>query len=254
MSKKIEMVGQRFGRLIVIGEAATSNRERYWLCQCDCGNTKVIRGMNLRRQKTHSCGCIARETGAAKKLDLVGHRYGRLMVVAEADRGERYGVHWLCLCDCGSTTEVAATLLGRNTKSCGCLQREVSGDRLRGRIPANRRPIGDSAVTTVFANYRSSAKARGLEFALLKGECRLLMEQNCFYCGVEPQQLCRPNDYSSWLYNGLDRVDSSQGYLLDNVVPCCGTCNKAKLASSSGDFVLWVERTYLNLKKRGVIE
>lgn len=70
-----------------------------------------------------------------KAIDLTGHRCGRLTVIA---RGEDHvypsGKHhpqWRCTCDCGS----AVTVLGRSlrngdTRSCGCLNREKSAERL----------------------------------------------------------------------------------------------------------------------------
>ena len=62
MPKKIDLTGQRFGRLLVIREAG---RDRWgkvtWLCKCDCGNEIVVSGDNLRREHTQSCGCLSRE-------------------------------------------------------------------------------------------------------------------------------------------------------------------------------------------------
>lgn len=60
----IDLAGKRFGRLLVVKRA--SNRPNHgkamWLCQCDCGNTKIIVGTSLTRKKgTKSCGCIRKE-------------------------------------------------------------------------------------------------------------------------------------------------------------------------------------------------
>jgi hypothetical protein len=52
----------RFGRLIAIGRA-----DGHWLCQCDCGNQKVIQGSRLRGGQTKSCGCYNREVLSARK-------------------------------------------------------------------------------------------------------------------------------------------------------------------------------------------
>ena len=51
------MIGRRFGSLVVI-ERAPNNRwnKRMWLCQCDCGNTTIVGGNELRRGKTKTCG------------------------------------------------------------------------------------------------------------------------------------------------------------------------------------------------------
>lgn len=63
MPKKIEMIGQRFGRLLVIAEGEKSKSgEHKWICLCDCGNiTKPIKGSHLRGGNSQSCGCLQRE-------------------------------------------------------------------------------------------------------------------------------------------------------------------------------------------------
>ena len=59
--KRIEMAGKRFGRLIVLNEAYSSNAGIYWNCICGCGNKRSIRGTNLRKGETKSCGCLNKE-------------------------------------------------------------------------------------------------------------------------------------------------------------------------------------------------
>ena len=55
---KIDMVGKRIGKLIVLEEVGAWNSQIWWRCRCDCGNEKVISGATLRRGKTQSCGCV----------------------------------------------------------------------------------------------------------------------------------------------------------------------------------------------------
>lgn len=58
-------IGQRFGRLVVRnGLHVGKDRNRHWMCQCDCGRTVVCHGMNLKRGHTQSCGCLRREVSA----------------------------------------------------------------------------------------------------------------------------------------------------------------------------------------------
>lgn len=60
MPKKIEMVGHRFGRLVVIEEGYIDGTECAWVCECDCGNiTNPIRGKTLRNGRSKSCGCLS---------------------------------------------------------------------------------------------------------------------------------------------------------------------------------------------------
>lgn len=61
----IDLLGQRFGKLLVIqkGENKHSYKKNYWICQCDCGNiTPPIEGASLRKENgTRSCGCLMSE-------------------------------------------------------------------------------------------------------------------------------------------------------------------------------------------------
>ena len=63
MGKRIrEVIGQRFGRLVVTAPAIISpNGKTRWRCRCDCGKEKVVSQQALRQGKTTSCGCYQRE-------------------------------------------------------------------------------------------------------------------------------------------------------------------------------------------------
>jgi len=62
MSKAIDLTGKRYGRLTVIKQAGRAkNGNMRWLCRCDCGNSKVVDGYNLRSGQSESCGCLRKE-------------------------------------------------------------------------------------------------------------------------------------------------------------------------------------------------
>ena len=66
MRKLVDLTGQKFGRLTVIGRAKdyiTSKEHRtvMWLCKCDCGNKIIVQGNSLKSGNTKSCGCFLRE-------------------------------------------------------------------------------------------------------------------------------------------------------------------------------------------------
>ena len=54
MTKLIDITGQKFGRLTVLKYISYPK----WLCLCDCGKDKIIRGNDLKSGKTQSCGCL----------------------------------------------------------------------------------------------------------------------------------------------------------------------------------------------------
>jgi len=117
-------LGDRFGRWTVIacGEP-TQNGQKRWLCRCDCGTERLVLERSLKYGGSESCGCVTREKAAGnRKLDLQGLTFGKLTVLARADKkAPNGGVCWLCRCECGAECIVAGTLLktGRKT-SCGC--------------------------------------------------------------------------------------------------------------------------------------
>ena len=55
------LVGQRFGRLVVIKRLENQKHRVRWLCQCDCGNVTEKQGDALKSGKSRSCGCIRTE-------------------------------------------------------------------------------------------------------------------------------------------------------------------------------------------------
>ena len=60
--QKVDLVGRRFGRLLVVAPAPSTEKGiARWVCCCDCGNTVVVRGDKLRLQGTASCGCLRKD-------------------------------------------------------------------------------------------------------------------------------------------------------------------------------------------------
>jgi hypothetical protein len=64
------LVGQRFGRLLVTEPAPKphTRADRRWLCQCDCGKTKVVAHHQLLGGNCRSCGCLRSELSAARVI------------------------------------------------------------------------------------------------------------------------------------------------------------------------------------------
>lgn len=60
---RIPMIGQRFGRLLVLGQAESLHKRR-WRVRCDCGTEFVVIGQSLRQGATKSCGCLRAELNA----------------------------------------------------------------------------------------------------------------------------------------------------------------------------------------------
>lgn len=128
MPSKVNILGNRYGMLTVIGEAPHKGRRTAWYCKCDCGNVVSVATNHLRNNKTKSCGCTSLSHVNAK-ADLVGHRFGRLTVLR---RGVTQNSNrtWVCKCECGNLVTLPSNrLLSGGTKSCGCLLVDVTRER-----------------------------------------------------------------------------------------------------------------------------
>lgn len=126
-SRRLNLVGQSFGRLTVTAFAGKKKGRPSWACSCSCGGTIEARGDMLRAGATWCCGCEHRApTGPSPVLvNHEGRRFGMLTVIERDTIRSRPGIqYWRCMCDCGNGTVVyAGQLAGGKTKSCGCLRR-----------------------------------------------------------------------------------------------------------------------------------
>ena len=150
-----DLTNQVFGRWTVLGRAPNTpgRRGANWWCECSCNKHTImsVRGDQLTRHVSTSCGCYALEVkqitgkklaekysaeiGRNNKKDLVGQRFGYLTVLE--DTGERQAVGngttviWLCQCDCGNLTQVTAGhLVSNHTTSCGCRKRSIGEETI----------------------------------------------------------------------------------------------------------------------------
>ncbi len=58
MGKRLNLVGEKFNRFIVIDFSHVSGNRAYWKCICDCGEKTTVSSTHLRSGHTKSCGCL----------------------------------------------------------------------------------------------------------------------------------------------------------------------------------------------------
>lgn len=131
MSKIIDLTGQKFGKYTVLKRDETKPKGKtckvYWICQCDCGTIKSVRGDSLKSGAIISCGCEHKKRVSEKTtIDLTGQRFGLLVVVKKVNKPNQdskdRSAYWLCKCDCGGEIITSAhTLKIGKCNSCGCL-------------------------------------------------------------------------------------------------------------------------------------
>lgn len=219
----IDIAGKRFGKLKVI-EVHERTPSVRWRCQCDCGKSTVVDGTKLRQGITNSCGCLR-----SKLVNHAGSVFGRLTVL-KLDHIDKHG-YWLCRCSCGKELVIlASNFVKGNTRSCGCIRSE------------------DAGRNVVIRDYKKKAIDRGYQFDLTIDETEKLLLGKCVYCGAEPanQRAARVEGYE-FVYNGIDRIDNTKGYVKGNVVSCCRWCNIAKRERTVDAFKTWVLATAANV-------
>ena len=193
--------------------------------------------------------------------DLSGKKFGRLTVLKEGEphwskSGKSYYRAWVCRCDCGIEKSVIQNGLTSKrkdrTQSCGCLQRESVSERQMYVWLTD----SDRAVRRIFQHYASCSKRQNREFSISLDFFAQAIKSPCKYCGAKPGNLMVFKSASFYKqrtkveeYNGLDRVDNSKGYTLDNVVPCCAACNRAKRSMSVSEFSTWIHRLHQHMYK-----
>lgn len=171
-----------------------------------------------------------------KLMNLSGKRFGRLVVDSKGKlKYNKGGAWWKCNCDCGNIVEIASAHLRKgDTTSCGCYRREF-----------RRLQLGEASRNRLYYRYKKEAELRKVKFKLSIKQAILFFKGDCRYCGVKPTQVAHAeNMYGAYLYNGIDRKDNSIGYIINNCVSCCGTCNHMKHILGEEEFLEHIKRIY----------
>lgn len=188
-----------------------------------------------------------------KSTYSIGQLFGNLEVLEIIPSNEQ-GKHvkMNCLCHyCGKEKIMnGATIKRRN--SCGCKQRESSEWKHVG--PKNKPwqlDSGVSAKNNIEYQYKRSAKKRNLQYELTIEEFNELIIGACVYCGQSKTQTARGQGKTSgdFLYTGIDRIDSTLGYIKYNCVSCCWNCNDMKKNRNVEDFKRHITMIYNNFNK-----
>lgn len=123
------LIGQKFGRLLVIEKTdkRTPNRNIIWKCQCDCGEITEVPTSPLIQGRTCSCGCLDKERRHEKGThfkDISGQRFGNVIALEPTSmRSSQNAIIWRCICDCGNECYLNGSYLRMgDVSSCGCMK------------------------------------------------------------------------------------------------------------------------------------
>jgi len=171
------------------------------------------------------------EIADLKLSDFVGRRFDKLIVIRRKENSSR-GSRWECKCDCGNVVIYTAHhLLQKDCKSCGC----------------KRRTKYEEIPGSYFRNLRFGAKSRNLEYNLTPEFLwNLYLKQNrkCALSGVDItfDKNLNPKIHTA----SLDRINSSLGYVEENVQWVHKIVNQIKWDLSEDEFIKWISLIYHN--------
>lgn len=189
-----------------------------------------------------------KKSSGAPVADITGDRFGSLVIIRATNERKRGGVIYIARCDCGREIKVTKQHVERMTTHCGCKGVGKSRKPMPGTLgisDTNHGISGSAVMRSVFAQYRQSARKRGFRFDISRIDFLEMTQRNCHYCGAPPSNERKLGDLV-FVYNGIDRVDSLNGYSAANCVPCCKVCNIAKNAMPVDEFRDWVNSIYHN--------
>ena len=244
MSRKADLTGRIFGELEILED--TGKRDKYrgviWKARCNaCGTVVEKSARNFLSGGMKSCGC-------KNTLDLTKRQFEGIQILSKVTKRDKTrSVYWRVYCKvCKETSEIATANLVRRKqmKSCGCLR-------------GSKYKPGEAGKKNLLKSYKDGARRRNLEFSLTQEQFYTLTAQPCHYCGAEHSITTyktglateRAREYSAFQSNGIDRVDNSKGYTLENSVPCCKMCNTAKHHHTLEEFTNWITRAHAHLNK-----
>lgn len=122
MRRKIfeNLIGKKFGLLVVESFDERRKYRDYWRCKCFCGNYLSVTSYHLK--KMLSCGC------KKKSFLNVGDKFGMLTILGDFKHNKhKGGYQWLCKCDCGIEKYFYEYYLRSPAKNkcCGCMHRRL---------------------------------------------------------------------------------------------------------------------------------
>lgn len=138
MSRFIDLTGQRFGRLTVVGRAENDQHGRArWNCKCDCGTPKIVAGCQLRGGYAQSCGCLQKE-----RASLTSKKYNTFRVSGD--------IVYVKLSNSDKEMMVDLDVWERAKMHCWAESRGYAGTNMPGRR-GQRRKQGSWLMFHVFA-------------------------------------------------------------------------------------------------------
>ena len=209
-TRATDLSNQQYNSWKVLYRTVNNNLNKtMWVCECqECGKIKPVGSTNLTSGRSKNCGCkrevikIQKRDEAIRKRDEQGN-----VIEKHCYRCDK----WLPI-DAFYKIKAMKDGYANTCKECSSPENNI------GRY---------------IHQYKSNAQRRNINFNLSKEEFINIISQPCYYCGAISNQE---------KLIGIDRIDSSKDYTLDNCVPCCDMCNKMKLDYSVKEWLFHMKK------------
>lgn len=208
----IDLAGQRFGRLLVLKRDGYFKNGKIecigWLCKCDCGNIKRLRGSVLKNGSTRSCGCLHLEITKTNRFkpkegvcEICGERF---IYRASSVDGKRKKT---CSRDCHNKrrAKYQANLVNKDFKHF--LTKLARSVRTRAARENIRYDLSTDFILNLFAEQNGKCKMTGVPFELNQRRGRT---------NISPR------------LPSIDKIEPAKGYIKSNVQLVCFMYNQAK--------------------------
>jgi hypothetical protein len=214
--------GDVFNHLTTIKCMGVSKYQcRRYLFKCVCGKEVEALGYSVMTGHRRSCGCKRKHGGRHKKLgaDIIGKRFGRLVVLHRDPAYNPKKSKWICQCDCGNKKSIPFTDLNTGkTVSCGCQRKE----NMRKIGLWKKRKMHHEIPHWFFYRLEVGAKQRDLTVSITIDDIYRLynkQEKRCYFTGLP---VGFNDDLNTKSVNAshtasVDRLDSTRDYSLDNI-------------------------------------
>lgn len=208
MGKSVNIVGKKYGRLLVTGKSDRRGADGsiMWDCLCECGGKKLVSTNALNTGSVKSCGCMQN-----KFVDLTNQKFGRLTVTSCAgydNKGHSY--KWNCICECGKSVVVlGSSLKAKRTVSCGCYSSEQKSIRSKTHGVGN-----ENRLYRIWSGMKTRCYSQADHNYKRYGARGITMDENWRNDFVAFREWALQNGYKDDL--SIDRIDNDGPYSPQN--------------------------------------
>jgi len=233
MSRSKYKVNDVFGGWKIVEEyqktATDKIQGRAWVCECqNCGKQKIFSTGTINTKLKNKYGCNDCRLNATTN-NIIDTKIGKWTILKrdKTSIGKRHA-RFICRCECGTIKSVARSNLfpnGHNRHP----QCSVCGHAAK------------SNIEFVTGKFRRNAKLRNLKYKISNNFLEDLLKKQSFKCALSGEVLFfnyqQGKSQTATSNASLDRIDSSKGYVKENVQWTTKDINKMKLNHSQEKFI-----------------